>query len=73
MLLMESENAIGTMVDLWYMDTGCSNHLTVDKQWMVDFEYGRKTKIKCVDVEYLNAEGMGNVKVKLKNAKNCIH
>ncbi|XP_050875693.1 uncharacterized protein LOC127079338 [Lathyrus oleraceus] len=31
-LLMESENAIGIMVDLWYMNTGCSNHLTVNKQ-----------------------------------------
>ncbi|XP_050897466.1 uncharacterized protein LOC127104322 [Lathyrus oleraceus] len=72
MLLMESENVSVTMVDWWYMDIGCSNHLTRNKQWMVDFDSGRKTNIRCVDDEYLNTEGLGNVRVKLNNGKNVL-
>src|ERR1043165_5195550 len=56
----------------WYMDTGCSNHLTGNKQWMIDFDSRRRTKIRCADDKYLNAEGMENVKVKVKNGKNVL-
>lgn len=35
----------------------------------VDFDYGRKAKIICVDDEYLNAEGIKNVIVKLNHGK----
>lgn len=30
-----------------------------NKQWLIDFDYGKRTKIRCVDDEYLNAKGMG--------------
>lgn len=56
MLLMVSENVGGSMVDRWYMDTSCSNNLTRNKQWLVDFDFGKMTKIKCVGDEYLNAK-----------------
>lgn len=45
------------------------NHLTRNKQPLVDFYYDKRTKIKCVDDEYLNAKGMRNVRVKLDNGK----
>ncbi|XP_050889598.1 uncharacterized protein LOC127094869 [Lathyrus oleraceus] len=66
---MESENVGGSMVDWWYMDIGCSKHLTGNKQWLVDFVYGKRTKISCVNDEYLNAKGVLNVIVKLNNGK----
>lgn len=58
---MAPENVGGSMVYRWYMSTGCSNHLTGDEQWLVDFDYGKRTKIICVNDEYLNAKGMRNV------------
>ena len=69
---MAFENVGENLVELWYMDNGCSNHLTRNKQWLVDFDYGRKTKIICVDDEYLNVEGMRNVIVKLNNGKTVL-
>lgn len=60
------------MVGLWYMDIGCSNHLSGNKQWLIDFDSGRKTKIRYADDEYLNAEGVRNVKVKLKNGNTVL-
>lgn len=59
MLLMAFENEGEKMVDWWYMDIGSSNHLIGNKQWIVDFDSGIKTKIRYADDEYRNAEGMG--------------
>ncbi|XP_050920354.1 uncharacterized protein LOC127137988 [Lathyrus oleraceus] len=56
--------------DYWlYMETGFSNHLIGNKQWLVGFDSRKRTKITCGDDKYLNTEGMGNVKVKVKNGK----
>lgn len=60
------------MVDWWYMDIGFSNHLTGNKKWLVNFDSGKRTKIKCTDNKYLNAKGMGNVRVTLKNGKTAL-
>ena len=66
---MASEFDGRCVADWSYMDTGCSNHLTRNKQWLVDFDSKRRTKIRCADDKYLNAEGMGKVKVKVENRK----
>lgn len=71
-LLMASENVGGSMVDWWYIDIGFSNHLTRNKQWLVDFDSGKRTKIICANDEYLNAKGMGNVRIKLSNSKTVL-
>lgn len=57
------------LVDWWYMDIGYANHLTENKQWLVDFDSCKMTKIKCVDDEHLNVGEMGNVIVKLNDGK----
>ena len=54
------------------MDTGCSNHLTGNKQWLTDFNSRRRTKIRCADDKYLNVEGMGDVRVRVKNGKDIM-
>ncbi|KAK2352988.1 hypothetical protein QL285_090671 [Trifolium repens] len=55
-LLMASETDDMNSSEWWYMDTGCSNHLTGNKKWLVDFDSGKSTKIRCADDKYLNAE-----------------
>src|SRR3954471_19377095 len=42
------------------------------KQWLIDFDSERRTKIRCADDKYLYAKGMGNVKVKVKNGKTVL-
>ena len=39
---------------------------------MIDFDSKRRTKIRCANDKYLIAEGMGNVRVKVKNEKNIL-
>ncbi|XP_050902756.1 uncharacterized protein LOC127115202 [Lathyrus oleraceus] len=71
-LLMASEFDGAYLVYWWYMDTGCSDHLIRNKQWLVDFDFRKKTTIRCPDDKYLKAKGMGNVKVKVKNGKTVM-
>jgi hypothetical protein len=66
---MTSEFDGGYLVDWWYMDIGCSNHLSGNKQWLIDFDSGRKVRVRCTNDEYLNAEGMGIVTVRWKNGR----
>jgi hypothetical protein len=66
---MASNSDSASLEDWWYMDTGCSNHLNRNKKCLIDFESRKKTKIRCADDKYLNAEGMGNVRVILNNGK----
>lgn len=68
-LLVAYESDARYLVDWWYMDTSCSNHLTENKQWLINFDSRKRRKIKCANNKYLNAEGMENVKVKVKNGK----
>ena len=71
-LLMASETDDMNSSEWWYMDTGCSNHLTGNKKWLVDFDSSKSTRIRCADDKYLNAEGMGNVRVILNNGKAAL-
>ena len=54
------------------MNTGCSDHFTVNKKWLVDFDSRKSTKIRRDNDKYLNAECMGNVRVVLNNGKTTL-
>ncbi|XP_050909173.1 uncharacterized protein LOC127122942 [Lathyrus oleraceus] len=69
-LLMASDSDSTSLEDWRYMDTSCSNHLTGNKKWLVDFNFGKRTKIRCANDKHLNAEGMRNVRVTLNNGKS---
>ncbi|XP_050876061.1 uncharacterized protein LOC127079729 [Lathyrus oleraceus] len=71
-LLMVSESNGGYLVDWWYMDIGFSNNLTGNKKWIIDFDSRKRTKIIYVDDKYLNTEGMGNLKVRVKHGKTVL-
>lgn len=72
MLLITSKSDGGYLIYQWYMDTGFSNHLTGNKQWLINFDSRKRTKIRCVEDKYLDTEEMGNVNVRLKNDKTVM-
>jgi hypothetical protein len=39
---------------------------------LINFDSRKRTKIRCANDKYLNAEGMGNVKVIVKNGKTVL-
>ncbi|XP_019457652.1 PREDICTED: uncharacterized protein LOC109358040 [Lupinus angustifolius] len=44
-------------IDTWYLDSGCSNHMTGHKNWLVNFDSIRRNKVKFVDNRVVTAEG----------------
>lgn len=46
--------------DIWYLDTGCSNHMIENKNWLVDFDTRKRTSVKCANNKSMIAKGMGN-------------
>ena len=48
----------------WFLDTGCSNHMTGHKEWLSNIDTSRSNKIKLADDNMIRAEGVGNVVIK---------
>ncbi|MCI41856.1 retrovirus-related pol polyprotein from transposon TNT 1-94, partial [Trifolium medium] len=50
----------------WYLDIGCSNHMTSHREWLINFNNSSKTKIRFADNRIIPAEGVGDVLIKGK-------
>jgi hypothetical protein len=62
-----------TDLDVWMLDSGCSNHMTGNKDLFSSFDSTVKNKVKLGDDHLVNVQGMGIVSVLSKNnEKKCI-
>ncbi|XP_017418247.1 uncharacterized protein LOC108328873 [Vigna angularis] len=50
--------------DVWYLDTGCSTHMTGRKDWFVRIQDAAQGKIRFADDRSLVAEGTGRVVIR---------
>jgi len=48
----------------WYLDSGCSNHMTAHREWLTNFDASKKTSIKLADNRKLASEGSDNIVMK---------
>ena len=55
--------------EAWYLDIGCSNHMTDHKEWLSDFDASRRLKIRLANSRTLAAEGKGNIVIQRKYGK----
>lgn len=54
----------------WYLDIGCSTHMTGRSEWFVNLNPDVKCKVKFVDDTTLTTEGVGRVLIKRKDGKH---
>ena len=54
--------------DLWYVDSGCSNHMTGDKNSFVRFNESVKSNITLGDGRTQEVAGKGTVVMKAKTS-----
>ena len=47
--------------EIWYINSGCSNHMTGHRDWLVNFDAMKKSKVRFADNKVILAEGAGNV------------
>ncbi|RDX97111.1 hypothetical protein CR513_20159, partial [Mucuna pruriens] len=55
----------------WYLDIGCSNHMTGNRNWLVDFNPNVTTSVRFADNSTILAEGIGKVMITRKNGKTA--
>lgn len=55
-LLMATTNLEDDDSDLWYLDTGCSNHMTSHREWFVNLNEKVKNKVKFADNSTMTTE-----------------
>ena len=46
LILMMITNPESYNNEVWYIDSGCSNHMTGHHEWLVNFDPGRKSTIR---------------------------
>lgn len=53
----------------WYLDTGCLNHMTGRREWLVDLDSSIKSCMGFAENSTIMAEGIGRVLITYKNGK----
>ncbi|XP_014511620.1 uncharacterized protein LOC106770320 [Vigna radiata var. radiata] len=61
----------GITQNIWYVDSGCSNHMTYNRNWLMNLDESKKSKVRVADNSTLKVEGSGTVKVKRKNGQHA--
>ncbi|CAJ2647891.1 unnamed protein product [Trifolium pratense] len=69
-LMMVTSNSENDTSKLWYLDTGCSNHMTGHRDWLLEFDENFKSKVKFADDSTISVEGKGKVMVQRKNGNH---
>nr|KYP66212.1 hypothetical protein KK1_012498 [Cajanus cajan] len=55
LLMATTVQAEGLEDNSWYLDTGCSTHMTGRKDWFASLDESIKSKVKFVDARVLKA------------------
>ncbi|BAT91896.1 hypothetical protein VIGAN_07053600 [Vigna angularis var. angularis] len=56
----------------WYLDSGCSNHMTCNRDWLVNFAESERSMVKFADESTSKVDGVGDVVIKRKNGSRII-
>nr|GFB58473.1 retrovirus-related Pol polyprotein from transposon TNT 1-94 [Tanacetum cinerariifolium] len=58
--------------DIWYIDSGCSNHMTGDRSKFEKLDESRKSQVRLGDDKQIKVEGRGTAMVTAHNEKKLI-
>ncbi|XP_050887204.1 uncharacterized protein LOC127092382 [Lathyrus oleraceus] len=58
--------------DQWYLDSGCSSHMTGRKYWSININPSSKNKVKFANDNTLFAEGIDDVLIRRKDGKRSV-
>ncbi|PHU19052.1 hypothetical protein BC332_10203 [Capsicum chinense] len=66
-LLMAIDTKEKPVQDVWYLDIGCSNHMSGSKSCFSSLNEGFHSKVSFGDCSTVDAMGKGDIKIKSKN------
>ncbi|GAU29902.1 hypothetical protein TSUD_379930 [Trifolium subterraneum] len=64
-LLMARTNADESKHETWFLDSGCSNHMVGNKDWLYELDESYRDTVKLGDDSKMNVMGKGNVKLSI--------
>src|ERR1044072_507318 len=72
LMMITHEGVSNPNLGIWYLDSGCSNHMTGHKEWLVNFDPSKRKKVRFADDRTILAEGSGDVLVKKGDGKDAV-
>jgi hypothetical protein len=63
LLMAQTEHSNEAREEVWYLDSGCSNHMVGNKDWLFDFDESFKDSVKLGNDSKMMVMGKGNLKL----------
>jgi hypothetical protein len=70
MVVMETNNA--KREEVWYLDSGCSNHMCGKRQFFSDFDGTYRHSMKLGNNTRMEVIGKGNIRLEIKGTTQVI-
>src|ERR1044072_6729952 len=71
-MLMMTISSDSEQSGIWYLDSGCSNHMTGNKDWLIHFDSRRKSQVRFADSRTIQSEGIGDILVRKKDGSQAL-
>ncbi|PNX61211.1 copia-type polyprotein, partial [Trifolium pratense] len=71
-LLMTGKDCEEFETERWYLDSGCSNHMVGNKNWLYEFDENYRDTVKLGDDSKMNVVGKGNIKLRINGRVHVI-
>ncbi|GAU39416.1 hypothetical protein TSUD_323640 [Trifolium subterraneum] len=72
LLMTQQQPCTNTSDQVWFLDSGCSNHMIGIKEWLFDFDDKFRETVKLGDNSTMQVMGKGNVKLYLAGKVSVI-
>jgi hypothetical protein len=72
MLLMAKTSDAENVEEKWFIDSGCSNHMVGNKNWLYEFDDKYRDSVKLGDDSRMNVMGRGSLKLKIDGRVHVI-
>lgn len=70
-LLMVTTPIDESNTNFWYLDSGCSNHMTGRRDWFADLDESVKSRVRFADDSYVSVEGVGKILIQQKSGRQA--
>ena len=58
--------------EVWFLDSGCSNHMSGDKQWFMELDQSFRHSVKLGNDSKMAVMGKGNVRIHVEGKTQVI-
>ncbi|XP_014491055.1 uncharacterized protein LOC106753714 [Vigna radiata var. radiata] len=68
-MLMAHDSSHAEEEDTWYLDKGCSNHMTGKKEWLIDLDPNVRSNVRFADNSVIMAKGARRILIRRKEGQ----